>query len=438
MKSLINPAFISVVVAQTASLFGDAVLRFALPLYVLNLTGSAALTGIVAACAWIPYIILTPIGGVAADRVNKRRIMAVLDVVLAATCAAYLALDGVIDLVGLSICALIVLYAAQSVYQPTVQSAVPFVVPRDGIVRATAIVSQISALSGLVGPVLGGLLFGLFGIEPVVLVSGVAFALSAVIIVLFVRIPRDAVERSHVGVVRTVVNDIAESFSFLCHERMVILKVIFLVAGINVTLTAFILIGAPVIVTQILGLPNQYMGFAEGAMALGGLAGGISVGVFAKRLNLSRAPLFLLIAALGLVPIAVVLGVPMDVMVAYGIMVVSLFIAMACATVFSIQAISFVQLETPGHLVGKVIALTMSLANCAQPVGQLIYGGLFDALRGNLVPVALGTATAAFLIGLATFRVLKDGLAQLPADDGAASVEGAVAKAETASLLETM
>ena len=88
-----------------------------------------------------------------------------------------------------------------------------------------------------------------------------------------------------------------ESFAFLRHERTVILKLIFLVAGINVTLTAFILIGAPVVITQILGLPNQYMGFAEGALALGGLAGGVSVGVFAGRLRLSRAPLFLLVAA---------------------------------------------------------------------------------------------------------------------------------------------
>lgn len=281
--------------------------------------------------------------------------------------------------------------------------------------RATAIVSQISALSGLVGPVLGGLLFGLFGIEPVVFVSGVAFALSTLVIVAFVRIPRDVVERSSVGVVRTVVNDISESFSFLRHERTVILKVIFLVAGINLTLTAFILIGAPVTITQILGLPNQYMGFAEGAMALGGLAGGISVGVFAKRLKLSSAPLFLLVSALGLLPIAVVLGVPMDAMAAYGMVVAGLFVSMACATMFSIQAISFVQLETPGHLVGKVIALTMSLANCAQPIGQLVYGGLFDTLRGNLVPVAVGTAAAAFVIGLITFRVLKKGLADLPA-----------------------
>ena len=51
----------------------------------------------------------------AADRVNKRRIMAVLDVLLALTCAAYLALEGTVDLIGLSICALIILYAAQSV-----------------------------------------------------------------------------------------------------------------------------------------------------------------------------------------------------------------------------------------------------------------------------------------------------------------------------------
>ncbi|MEG2934085.1 MAG: MFS transporter [Gordonibacter sp.] len=409
MRNLFNRSFVSVIIVQIASLFGDAVLRFALPLYVLNLTGSAALMGAVAAAAWLPYIVLTPIGGVAADRVNKRRIMAVLDVLLALTCAAYLMLEGVIDLVGLSICALIVLYAAQSIYQPTVQAAVPFIVPRDSVVRATAIVSQISALSGLVGPVVGGLVFGLFGIEPVVVVSGIAFALSAVLIMLFVRIPHERVERTE-GIVRTVVDDIAESFTFLRRERPIILKVILLVAGINVTMTAFIIIGAPVIVTQILGLPNQFMGFAEGALALGGLTGGILVGVLANRLHLRQAPVFIMVASLALVPVAVVLGASMDVMAAYALLLAGLFVCMACASMFSIQAISFIQLETPGHLVGKVIALAMALANCAQPVGQLVYGALFDALRGDLVPVALGTAAISLFIAGLTYRTLKRGL----------------------------
>ncbi|MEG1827388.1 MAG: MFS transporter [Gordonibacter sp.] len=416
MRNLFNRSFVSVIIVQIASLFGDAVLRFALPLYVLNLTGSAALMGAVAAAAWLPYIVLTPIGGVAADRVNKRRIMTVLDVLLALTCAAYLMLEGVIDLVGLSICALIVLYAAQSIYQPTVQAAVPFIVPRDSVVRATAIVSQISALSGLVGPVVGGLVFGLFGIEPVVVVSGIAFALSAVLIMLFVRIPHERVERTE-GIVRTVVDDIAESFTFLRRERPIILKVILLVAGINVTMTAFIIIGAPVIVTQILGLPNQFMGFAEGALALGGLTGGILVGVLANRLHLRQAPVFIMVASLALVPVAVVLGASMDVMAAYALLLAGLFVCMACASMFSIQAISFIQLETPGHLVGKVIALAMALANCAQPVGQLVYGALFDALRGDLVPVALGTAAISLFIAGLTYRTLKRGLSAGNAPD---------------------
>ena len=410
MESLIRRSFVSLVIVQIASLFGSAVLRFALPLYVLDLTESATLMAAVTAAAWLPYIVLTPIGGVAADRVNKKRIMAVLDAIMAATCVVYLGLEGAIDLVGLSVFALVVLYAAQSVYQPTVQAAVPFLLPRQGVVRATAVVSQISALSGLVGPVVGGLVFGLFGIGPVVAVSGVAFALSAVLIVATVRIPHDAVERSDAGVIRTVLGDISESLSFLRRDRPVILKAIFLAAGINLTLTALILVGTPVIVTQVLGLPNQYMGFAEGALALGGLAGGIAVGALASRLKIERAPLLLLLATLALVPVAAVLGVPMDPLVAYGVLVVSLFASMACATMFSIQAVSFVQMETPGHLVGKVIALMMSLANCAQPVGQLVYGGLFDALRADLVPVVLGTAAVSFAIGLATWRVLGRGL----------------------------
>ncbi len=77
-----------------------------------------------------------------------------------------------------------------------------------------------------------------------------------------------------------------------------------------------------------------------------------------------------------------------------------------------------VQLETPGHLVGKVIALAMSLANCAQPVGQLVYGGLFDALRVDLAPVALGTAAVSFALALAAWRVLGRGLREIEANRG--------------------
>ena len=74
-----NKDFTLVVIGQIISLFGNAVLRFALPLYILEQSGSPALFGQVSALAFLPMIMLSPVGGIIADRVNKQRIMAVLD-----------------------------------------------------------------------------------------------------------------------------------------------------------------------------------------------------------------------------------------------------------------------------------------------------------------------------------------------------------------------
>ena len=65
--------FTLVVIGQIISLFGNAILRFALPLYLLRETGSSTLFGVVTACSFAPMVILSMAGGVLADRVNKRK-----------------------------------------------------------------------------------------------------------------------------------------------------------------------------------------------------------------------------------------------------------------------------------------------------------------------------------------------------------------------------
>lgn len=62
-QTLFSKDFTLVVIGQIISLFGNAAIRFALPLYLLNQTGSSALYGTVTACAFIPAILLSPIGG---------------------------------------------------------------------------------------------------------------------------------------------------------------------------------------------------------------------------------------------------------------------------------------------------------------------------------------------------------------------------------------
>ena len=93
--------FTLVVVGQIISLFGNAILRFALPLYLLRATGSSALFGMVTAASFLPMIVLSLLGGVLADRVNKRNIMVALDFSTAALIAVFYLVLGRLPIVPL-------------------------------------------------------------------------------------------------------------------------------------------------------------------------------------------------------------------------------------------------------------------------------------------------------------------------------------------------
>ena len=78
--------FTLVVIGQIISLFGNAILRFALPLYLLRETGSSTLFGAVTACSFAPMVVLSMVGGVLADRVNKQRQLSFCSTFLLANC----------------------------------------------------------------------------------------------------------------------------------------------------------------------------------------------------------------------------------------------------------------------------------------------------------------------------------------------------------------
>ncbi len=194
-KTLFHKDFTLVVIGQIISLFGNAILRFALPLYLLNQTHSAALFGIVSACSFIPMIILSPIGGIIADRVNKRNIMVILDFGTAALVTILTLLMDSVDLVPLLIVSLMILYGIQGTYQPAVQASIPSLIATDKLMPANAVINLVSSLAGLIGPVIGGAVFGFWGITPILLVSIGCFLTSA-IMEMFIHIPFEKTKKS--------------------------------------------------------------------------------------------------------------------------------------------------------------------------------------------------------------------------------------------------
>lgn len=389
---LLTPGFRAIVVAQVFSLLGIEILQFVLPLHLLNLTGSGTLYGGVVAAGFVPYIALSPMGGVIADRTRKRGVMAALDAVLALIMLGYLACSGSQHLVGITVFVLMVAFAAQAIYHPCVQSALPLVVPTERIPQATAVANQVSMITGIGGPVIGGMVFGFFGLAPIVVVAAVSFAVSSALVLAFVRIPYEPPVRTE-GVLRTAAGDIRDALHFL-RMRPVLWQIIAAATLINLFGSSFINIGTPYIVTESLGLSNQLMGIAQGALAVGGLLGGALVVFMPERFTVKAAPRLVGLAAAGIGAVAAVLLVAGEPYVAFAGMLASYLWVMVCCMAASILMTSYLQMETPDELTGKVMGHAMMFGNLATPAGQIAYGAAFDLASPWFVAALAAVATA--------------------------------------------
>ena len=395
-SALFTRDFTLVVIGQIISLFGNAILHFALPLYLLRETGSIALFGAVNACSFLPMILMGPIGGTAADRVHKGRIMAGLDFLTAGLTVCYTLLWGRAPLVPLVIVTLMLLYAIAGAYQPAVQASLPLLLSPDRLTQGNAVINMISTLANLLGPALGGVIFGLWGLGPILTIGGVCFFCSAVMEI-FIRIPHERRLRD-AGVLATVAADLGESWRYISRERPVFLSVTLVLSAFNLILSAVMVVGIPAIVAQVLGMSDAALGLTQAVMSLGGLLGGLLAGLLGTRLNPRHSSLCLLACAgaAGVMGLSVLPGVP--VLVSYWLITAMSMLAMAAAMLFTVVLLSLVQAQVPGQLLGKVIACIQAVANCASPLGQLGYGLLFDRLPPWAV--LLGAAALSALVAL--------------------------------------
>ena len=402
--------FTLMVIGQIISLLGNAVLRFALPLQVLDATGSAAAFGGVLALSMVPVLLCSPLGGVLADRVPRQRIMWGLDFFTAALVAGY----GLLFAGGHSVAAvggmMVLLSAIQALYQPAVQASIPVLVAEEHLPAANGVVAQVQALSSLLGPILGGILYGWVGLAPIVWVGAACFFGSAVM-ELFLRIPFHRREDGSAPLA-AMGRDLRDAGVFLVREQPGLLRVLALIALINL-----FLVGLPYLIKITLGLSSQLYSFAEAALSLGSILGGMLSGAALGRTGLRGAWRFLLGTALSLLPIALALVLGLPPLAAYGVILAAVLAGMACAMLFTVAAQTYLQRATPPHLLGKVAAFVSAISTCAMPLGQALYGVLFQAFQARAWVVVLLGLAASLAVALASVPALR----KLPGLDEAPS-----------------
>ena len=398
--------FTIMILGQIISLFGNAILRFSLSLYVLEVTGSAAVFGTILAVSMIPTVLLSPFGGVLADRLPKQKIMTILDFVTAGLIVFYDAVYGSAGNLAAVTIFMILLTLIQAFYQPPVQASIPLLASQEQLMAANGIVMQVQALAGLLGPILAGMLYGIGGVKPILAASAVCFFLSAVM-ELFLRIPHEKREADG-SPVRMALLDLKGAVTYLIRENTCLFKLLIVVAGINLFLSALFIIGLPYLVKIYLGMSAQAYGFAEAAMGMGSILGGLVSGLAGKKIRFKHSHYFLLGTPLLLIPVILILLFQAPGKMIYAVLLFSVMIGMGFAALFTIAAQTFIQKSTPVHMLGKVGAFVSTICVCALPIGQAMYGGLFELFSGSPWVVVLVGTVISMMLAYAAKRTLRN------------------------------
>ncbi len=393
------------ILGQIISIFGAAILRFALSLYILDITGRADMFAVLYAISNIP-ILISPLGGAIADRFNRRNLMVIFDFTSSSIimCLFLLITVGLATVTPIGVI-MVLLSIVSALYTPAVTSSIPLLVEFEKLEGANGIVQAVQALSGVAAPIIGGVLYGALEIRFLVIISCIAFFLSAVMEI-FIKIPFAKREWDR-HIITTIVKDMKDGFAYVVNQSF-ILKSMIVAAVINLVLSPLLIVGSPIILRVTMQSSDIMQGVGIGLISFASILGTLTIGLCAKKIRMNTLYRLVLAIALLVVPIAVsvlpfILGLgyyPAFALFMLGAIPIAMF-----AAIISIFIIARVQRVTSIEHLGKVMAIIMAVAQCAAPLGQVIYGSVFESFSDVLYLPIFTISILMIIIALVSQRM---------------------------------
>jgi Major Facilitator Superfamily len=416
-----NKNFIIIVIGQIISLFGNAIQRFSMSLYLLEFTGSTATFANILAISTIPYILFAPIAGMLSDNVNRKKIMVYLDLFCSILIGGYafVVFSGN-DHKLIVAAVMFMLSICYTLYGPAVTASIPQVVDEEKLTSANGIISQVGSVVNFLGPILAGILYGIVGLKLIVIINAISFFASAVM-EMFLDIPdviktvdeeeafnvsfldkkdlnsvtdisdmeiAPTVEITRnkpknkvlsVGFIKDSFIDMYKTFKYLSKKKKVVLGIIASYALCNIFLVPVLTILAPYFINIFLGLPSQIYGIVEGIFVLGMIIGGFWISIKPKMFSMKKVhyTYFPMIAGVLLMSsLGAVKANNYVLAVLFGISGMAIMMSLSLSNVLTL---TFIQKEVPLEMLGKVSAFSTAIATISVAPGQLLYGQVIEA-----------------------------------------------------------
>lgn len=404
-KERLNLALFSA--GKAVSLLGTYIYSFAISLYILRVTGSGMSFALSILISTLPRVLLSPIAGSVADRVDKKRMIVGLDF---ASGAVVLLLFLLSSTYGLR---LIFIYSANlllsiisTFFNTSFTSAIPRLVTDKSLVKVNSYNKAIDSGSQILGPVIGGFIFGMVSINLFLLFNGISFVLSAVSEV-FIDFDLNRTKQHGKAPgqisVGAVLQDIREVFGFIRSHKLLSTIIPFSISC-NFLISACLSIVLPFVINNVIGLSSSQYGIIQGSFSIGMLIAAIAVGKLPEKekklkgLVLGIAGMGITITAMGIPALEAFRGVnPFFIFAAYA--AVSFLFALFLVLI-DMPLIVAVQRSIPQNMMGRVWGVMGTISSGLVPLGVILAGITLDRIPVYVVFFITGIyfIAAAFLM----------------------------------------
>lgn len=389
---------------QTISNLGSSITFFALPLLIFKLTGSALNLALATTATFLPYLLFGLVIGAWVDRVNRRRLMIVTDLVRT------LIITSVPLLAALNLLSVWWIYAVAfvgstlSIAFNTAQfAAIPSLVNRDNLVTANGRIQASYSAATVLGPLLAGLLLAVIPITSILLFDALSFLVSAWSLALIRTSfnPSTDKEQKQASLHRDIVEGLRHVLSHpLLRAISLMMALVNLVAT---TANAQVVLFAK----HQLQASDTQVGLLYSAGSVGIVVLSLAAGPLRKRWSFS-------IVALGALMLDGLLTVLLALMRWYWAAVPLWALISGLGILFNINTNSLRQAIVPNYLLGRVMTIATVLAWSAIPLGTVIGGVVIERVK-NVALVYGAVGALIFLISLSfSFTALGHAERYLP------------------------
>ena len=405
-----NKNFIIIVIGQIISLFGNAIQRFSMSLYLLEFTGSTAAFSKILAISTIPYILFAPIAGRLSDKINRKKIMVALDFFCSILIGVYaLVLIKGHDSQLIVGTVMFILSICYTLYGPAVTSSIPQIVEEEKLTSANGIINQVGSVVNFAGPILAGILYGILGIKIIVVINAVSFLISA-IMELFLDISdvegiEDKDSSISISFIKNSFVDMKNTFVYLKRESKVVLGIIFSYALCNIFLVPILSIIAPYFINILLGLSSEVYGIVEGICVLGMIAGGFLISVKPQLFSIKKVYHTYFPMIVGVILMAVLGLCQVNNYTAAGIFAFGGMAIMFSLSLSNVLTLTYIQKEVPANMLGSVSAFSTAVATVSVAPGQLLFGYIIDMGISIGIILLVTAIINAVLIGFIKWNV---------------------------------